>query len=170
MARWLGVLFVVLATGAQWGGSLSGGHDLAHRWPWLLATGGLGLLWLGGYWRDWLWVTPLGLAGFAMASAAGLLQAFGAGWMVLCLVAALCAWDLHYLVHSLRDLEPVGAHRVLERGHIRRLLAVGGLSLALAAVALSVEIELTFFLALLLGLLAAWSLGRIVGVLRRESD
>lgn len=170
MARWLGVLFVLLATAAQWAGALSGDPDLARRWPWLLVTGGLGLLWLAGYWRDWLWAAPLGLAGLAMAAAAGLLQAFGPGWMVFGLVAALCAWDLHYLVHTLRNLEPAEDHRALERAHIRRLLAVAGLALALGAVALSIELRLTFFVALLLGLLAAWGLGRAVGFLRRESD
>lgn len=170
MARRLGALFVVLAMAALGAGALSAGSGLAGRWPWLLVPGGLGLLWLGGLRRGWLWVAPLGLAGFALVAAAGLLQALGAGWMVVGLVAALCAWDLHYLAHSLRDLEPEGAHRALERRHVHRLLAVAGLSLILAAVALTVEIKLTFFLALLLGLLAAWGLGRVVGFLRRESD
>jgi hypothetical protein len=170
MARWLGFLFVVLATAAQWAGALSAGYDVARRWPWLLVTGGLGLLWLAGYWRDWLWVAPLALAGLALAAAAGLLQAFGPGWMVLSLVAALCAWDLHYWVHTRRHLESAEDHRALERAHIRRLLAVAGLALALAAVALTVELRLTFFLALLLGLLAAWGLGRALGFLRRESE
>jgi hypothetical protein len=64
----------------------------------------------------------------------------------------------------------MAAHRALEWSHIQRLLLVAGLSLALAAVALTVEIRLTFMLALLLGLLAAWSLGRLVGFLRHESD
>lgn len=165
MARWLGALCVVLATA-----TLSAGYGLAGWWSWLLAVGGLGLLWLGGYWRGWFWIAPLGLAGFAVAAAAGLLEALGAGWMVLGLVAALCAWDLQDLVHALQDLEPVEAHRTLERSHVRRLLVVAGLSLAVAAVALTVEIKLTFLLALFLGLLVAWSLGRAVGFLRHESD
>jgi hypothetical protein len=67
-------------------------------------------------------------------------------------------------------VELVETHRQLERSHILRLLAVAGLSLALAAIALTVEIRLPFFLALLLSLLAAWSLGRVVGSVRRESD
>lgn len=165
MARWLGAISIGLATG-----SLATGYGLGGRWPWLLAIGGLGVLWLGGYWRGWPWVAALGLVGFAGVAAAGLLQELGAGWMVAGLVAALCAWDLHYFVHSLRGLEPAEAHSPLERKHIQRLLAVASLSLVLAAVALAVQIRLTFLLALLLGLLAAWSLGRVVGFLRRESD
>jgi hypothetical protein len=165
MARWLGAFSVVLAAG-----SLSGGYALAGRWPWLLVLGGLGLLWLAGFRRGWIWAASLSLIGFALAAAAGLLQGLGAGWMALGLVAALCAWDLNYLAQSLRDLEPVTTHRQLERNHIRRLLAVAGLGLALAAIALTVEIRLPFFLALLLGGLAAWSLGRVAGYLRRESD
>jgi hypothetical protein len=170
VARRIGALCVVLAMAALFAGPLAAGPGLAGQWPWLLVVGGLGLLWLGGYWRGRLWVAPLGLAGFAVAAAAGLLQEVASGWMVFGLVAALCAWDLQYLDHALRDLEPVPAHRALEWSHIQRLLLVAGLSLALAAVALTVEIRLTFVLALLLGLLAAWSLGRLVGFLRHESE
>lgn len=165
MARWLGAISIGLASG-----SLAAGYGLGGRWAWLLAIGGLGVLWLGGYWRGWPWVAVLGLVGFAGVAAAGIMEELGAGWMVAGLVAALCAWDLHYLVHSLRGLEPAEAHGVLERKHIQRLLAVAGLSMVLAAAALTIQIKLTFLLALLLGLLAAWSLGRVVGFLRRESD
>jgi hypothetical protein len=155
----------VLATAA-----LSAGYGLAGLWPWLVAPGGLGLVWLGGYWRDWFWITPLGLIGFAVAAAAGLLQGLGAGWMVLGLVAALCAWDLHYLVRTLQALEPAKVHRRLEWSHIQRLSVVAGLSLVLAAVALTIEVRFTFLVALFLGLLAVWGLGRVVGFLRHESD
>jgi len=170
VARRLGALLVVLAMAALAAGTLSAPFGLAAGWPWLLALAVLSFFWLAGFWRGWLWSAPWGLAGFTLAAAAGLLQGLGAGWMILGLVAALCAWDLHYLAHLLQDLAPAEAHRTLERRHIQRVLTVAGLSLALAAVALTLEVKLTFFLALLLGLLAAWGLGRAVGFLRGEAD
>jgi hypothetical protein len=128
MARRLGALLVVLAMAALVAGTLAAGtlaapSGLASGWPWLLALVALGFFWLAGFWRGWLWSAPLGLAGFALAAAAGLLQGLGAGWMILSLVAALCAWDLHYLAHLLQDLAPAEAHRALERRHVQRVLA-----------------------------------------------
>jgi hypothetical protein len=50
------------------------------------------------------------------------------------------------------------------------LLVVAGLGGVLAVLALTIEIRLTFFQALLLGLLVIWGLSRGIGFLRRESD
>jgi hypothetical protein len=86
------------------------------------------------------------------------------------LVAALCAWDLHHFVLDLQRVGRVEDRRALEQRHLLRLLAVAGLGGVLAVLALTIEIRLTFFQALLLGLLVIWGLSRGIGFLRRESD
>jgi hypothetical protein len=165
MARRIGPLCVGLAVG-----SLAMGYGRAGWWDWMLAFGILGGLWLFGYWRGWAWMAPLGLVGFVGLSAIGLWLDLEAGWMVAGLVAALCAWDLQHFALGLQRVGRVEDGRALEQRHLLRLLAVAGLGLVLAVVALTIEIRLTFFQALLLGLLVIWGLSRGIGFLRRESD
>jgi hypothetical protein len=146
------------------------GYGLGGQWVWTAVIGLVGVLWLAGTWRGWEWVASVGLIGFVGIAAVGLWLGLGAGWMVFGLVAALCAWDLGRFVLYLKRVERVEAERELEQRHLQRLLAVAGLGLLVAAVALSVEIRFTFMMALLLGLLAVWGLSQAVGFLRRESD
>jgi hypothetical protein len=177
MARILGPLCVVLTAGALIAGALTGtgpvltaGLGPQGRWLWTAAVGLLAVLWLLGYWRGLAWVATVGLVGFVAAAALGLLMGLAAGWMVLGLLAALCAWDLHRFVQRLRRVERVEAQGDLERRHLQRLLAVAGLGLLAAFLALRIEVRLTFLMALFLGLLAVWGLSRAVATLRRESD
>ena len=182
MTRILGPLCVVLAAGALVAGALTNpaplvtaGLDLAGfgpqgRWLWTAAVGLLAVLWLLGYWRGLAWVATVGLVGFAVTAALGLLTGLAAGWMVFGLLSALCAWDLHRFAQRLWSVERVEAQGDLERRHLQRLLAVAGLGLLTAFLALRIEVRLTFLMALLLGLLAVWGLSRAVATLRRESD
>ena len=180
MTRILGPLCVVLAGGALVAGALTASGQAAAglvagfspqgRWLWVAVVGLLAVLWLLGYWRGLAWVAVVGLVGFAAASALGLLMGLGAGWMVFALLAALCAWDLHRFVLRLQSVERVEAQADLERRHLQRLLAVAGLGLVTAFLALRIQIRLTFLMALVLGLLAVWGLSRAVAILRRESD
>ncbi len=144
------------------------GYGLGSQWVWMPAIGILAVLWLFGYWRGWEWVASLAVVGYTGMAAAGSLSGLGSGWMVGGLVAALCAWDLHRFVLCLRSVERVEAEGALERRHLQRLLAVAGLGLLLAAIALTVEIRLSFLFALLLGTLAVLGLSRAVSFLRRE--
>ncbi|HSR30069.1 MAG TPA: hypothetical protein VLY63_05845, partial [Anaerolineae bacterium] len=130
----------------------------------------LGILWVFGYVRGWGWMAYVGLVGFVAAAAIGLLLNLGVGWMVFGLVAALCAWDLHRFVLCLERVDRVVDERTMTNRHLGRLLAVAGLGLVLAVVALRIQVRLTFLMALLLGLMAVWGLSRAVGFLRRESD
>jgi hypothetical protein len=181
MARIFAPLCVVLAAGALVAGALTAtglaaagleaaGFGPQGRWLWTAAVGLLAVLWLAGYWRGLAWVAPVGLVGFAVAAALGLLMGLAAGWMVFGLLAALCAWDLHRFGLRLQSVERVEAVADLERRHLQRLLAVAGLGLLAAFLALRIQVRLTFLMALLLGLLAVWGLSRTVAILRRESD
>jgi len=165
MARTIGPICVGLAVG-----SLIIGYGLGGRWDWMLIPGLLGGLWLFGYWRGWGWMASVGLIGFVGFSAIGLRLGLDAAWLVAGLVAALCAWDLHRFVLLLQEVGQVEDERALEKRHLSRLLVVAGLGLVLAVVALRIEIRLTFFQTLLLGLLVVWGLSRGISFLRRESD
>ncbi len=165
MARKIGPLCVVLAVGL-----LVIGYGQAGWWDWMWIPGVLGGLWVFGYWRGWAWTASLGLIGVLGLSGIGLRLDLDAGWMVGGLVAALCAWDLHHFTLSLQSAGRVEGERALEQRHLVRLLAVAGLGLVLAIIALRIEIRLTFLQALLLGLLVAWGLSRGISFLRRESD
>ena len=163
-ARIVGSVCVGLAAGA-----VATGYGLQGWWLWVVGVGLLAILWVPGYWRGWGWMATVGLIGFVSASAAGLLLDVGVGWMVTGLVAALCAWDLHRFVACLETVDRVEDERGLTRRHLGRLLVVAGLGLALAVTALGIEVRLTFLMALLLALLAAWGLSQAVGFLRQES-
>jgi hypothetical protein len=165
MTRMIGSICVVLAAGA-----LAIGYGLHGWWLWTTGIGLLGVLWVLGYWRGWGWMASVGLVGFVAVDAVGLLLDLGIGWMVFGLVAALCAWDLHRFVLCLERVDRVEDERTMTQRHLGRLLAVAGLGLVLAFVAMRIQVRLTFLMALLLGLLAVWGLSRAVGFMRRESD
>lgn len=130
----------------------------------------LGVTWLIGQSRGWPWIAPLGLALSTVAAAAGLLLGLGAGWMLVGLVAALAAWDLHHFSHTLESVPRVEGERNLERRHLQRLLIAVGLGVLLAAVALGIDVTLSFGFVLLLGLVAVLGLSQAVAFLRSESD
>ena len=132
-------------------------------------------LWLFGLWRGWEWMASVGLVFFVGAAAGGIWQGLQAGWMLLGVVAALTAWDLHHYVQRLKNIgcgdAPAEWRHVghnPERRHLWRLLIVNGLGLLLATVAFGTKIRFNLGVAFLLGLLAVVGLSRAVGFLRRE--
>lgn len=152
------------------GGALALGYGLGGLWSGVLLSLALSVCWLVAFWRDWLWMSAPGLGLCVVVAVGGLLLNLGTGWMLVGVVAALSAWDLDAFVQRLRDVEWVADRRALERRHLMRLLIVDLLGLALAAVALGIELRLSFVATILLSLLMILGLSRAVGFLRRESD
>jgi hypothetical protein len=120
-------------------------------------------------------MASVGLVFFVGTAAGGIWQGLQAGWMLLGVVAALAAWDLHHFGQRLKsvgwDDAPAEWRRVghdPERRHFRRLLIVNGLGMLLATVAFGTKIRFNLGIAFLLGLLAIVGLSRVVGFLRRE--
>jgi len=153
-------------------GALALGYGLEASWPGVVLAASLGGLWWLSRRGRWRWPASALLLVAAVLAAVGLWLDLDAGWMLAGLVGALCAWDLDHWVRQLCGVEwdePSAARRLaLEKGHLYRLAAVAGVGLALGLVALEVHVRLSFFLAVLLGLLAAWGLSRAVTILRRE--
>jgi hypothetical protein len=151
-------------------GSLSLGLALGGQWAWIPLVAAVAAVWLLGLRRGWDWTGPGGLVCYTGMAAAGLLLDLQVGWMVLAMVSTLTAWDLDHFVRRLKRVDGVGPDRSLERRHLLRLLMVDGVGLLLGAIALQIEVRLTFATILLLVLLAAVGLGQAIRFLRRESD
>ncbi len=120
-------------------------------------------------WQQQLWTAPLALVGFTGLAAVGLRLGLGAGWMLLAVVAALCAWDLEHLEERLSQPIYAGseaARHAMQKEHARRLLAVAALGLGLGAAGLVAQARITFLLALLLSLLALLGLSWVVSFFR----
>ena len=150
--------------------ALALGCGMSGLWTWAVLAAAVGFLWLLGLWRDWGWMASVGLACFVGAAAVALWLGVGAGWALLCVAAALSAWDMDHFAQRLGRVGRGDGALDLERRHLERLLIVNGLGLLLGAVALRIKIEFGFGVALLLGLLAVLGLSQAIGFLRRESD
>ncbi len=138
----------------------------------------------------------LGLVGFCALAAVGIAVGLAGWIGLAAVLLALAAWDLARFSHRLRQvsatqLSPQGlddgpdtasppqgppadlplfdgsaAAARMERIHLARLgLALGG-GLALGALALVVRIELTFIVALAVGVVAVYAIARVVRGLR----
>lgn len=167
MIRWLSHLSVGLAAG-----SLALVYGLGGLWIGALCSAVLGILWLASA-RRWARTASAGLILSTVLCAFGLTQGLAPAGMLVCLVAALTAWDLddfHRLLESKATVVHAGQ---LQRQHLQRLVVVNLLGLVLGLVALNIGAyapRLTLGLAVLLGLLAILGLSRAISFLRRESD
>jgi hypothetical protein len=146
------------------------GFWLANLWVAAIPIAAVGAAWMLSLWRGYNWVASAGLLLFASAAAAGVLLDVGTGWMLAGLALALAAWDLGSFVHRVRSADRSEGTADLERRHLVQLLAVIGLGLALAIVALGARVRMGFAMVLLLGLLSLIGLSRTTEFLRRESD
>jgi hypothetical protein len=149
--------------------SLLAGYALGRSPAGVLSVLVLGVSWLAGQRRGWLWVDDAGLAVYSGAAAAGMWLGLGAGWMLVGIGAALSAWDLAAFVRWLRDLRPAEKATPLLRRHLGRLLVVDALGLLLAGVALEMRLRLSLALMLLLGVVLVVGVSWAVRFLRRES-
>ena len=149
-------------------GSLAAGYALAGQWPWAVVFTLLGLLGIVGQRRKWEMTSSILLFLFVVGDVNALSQGVAVPWLLISLVAALSAWDLDHFTRRLRKAEQIDKARVLERRHLRRLLIVDGLSLLVAAIALVLQVEISFGVALILGALAVMGISQVVAFLRQS--
>jgi hypothetical protein len=145
-------------------------YGLAGRWVWVAGTLTIGALWFAGERRGQDWAAALGLACCVGASACGIWLGLPGAWMLCATVTALVAWDLHHFSGMMKRAGPVTDEAELWRLHLLRLLSVAAGGMVLGLLALALSVRLSFFWALLLGLLAVAALSRLIGFMRRESD
>lgn len=149
--------------------TLAVGYGLEGLWLPTAAVLSLGGVWLFAQRAKWGWMAWLMLTLLTLAAAVGASFGVNAVLMLVGLIASLSAWDLDGFVRQLRTVDKVEHESVLQRRHLRRLLVVDILGLLSGILALAVEVELSFALALVLGLVALIALSRAIGLFRRES-
>lgn len=150
--------------------ALVAGYALGGLWIWVPLILCLPILGLLGQLRGWKWTPSLEFLFFAGLAASGLWLKLAPGLMLLGMIAALTAWDLESFLQRLEEAGKIEHRDDLERKHLIRLLIVGGSSALLAVSVLSIDMNFSFGLTLLLGLLAVVGLSRTIGYLRRESN
>jgi hypothetical protein len=146
------------------------GFALSGAWPLALPCVALGALWLVGFARRLDGLASFMLLAFVAAAGVGVSLSQRAIWAPPTVILALAAWDLERFGERLRLAEASSETRELERRHLWRLLAVCGLSLALAWAALGSRLKLDMAVALALGFLAIVGLSQVIRALARESD
>ena len=146
------------------------GFALTGAWPLALPCVALGALWLIGFARRLEGLGSFMLVAFIIAAGVGVNLSQSAIWAPPTVVLALAAWDLERFGARLRLADESRETRELERRHLWRLLAVSGLSLALAWAAMGSRLKLDMAVALGLGFLAILGLSQVIRSLARESD
>lgn len=116
------------------------------------------------------WVVSLTAVLLASAAAVGAWMELYRWLLLIGLIAALSAWDLDAFARRLSSVDAVEQEQALKRRHLQRLLVVDALGLLLGVSALTVQIRLSFGLALVLALIALVGLSRALGFLGRGSS
>jgi len=104
-----------------------------------------------------------------LAAVAGLLIRTGAAWSVVCLVAALTAWDLEGFLRLLKDASQEEMTSRIVTTHLRWLLAVDGIGLLLAITVPLIRMRFPLGVALLAILILFVALSRGIGYLRLKT-
>lgn len=160
---WLSPLAGMLASGL-----LAAGYVLDAPEPWVASVALVpALLWIAARQRGWAPAADASLALFLALAGLGVWLGVGAGWMLPAAVTGLGAWDLAHFERRIAQAGHVEGRDRLAARHLAYLLPVLVLGLALAMVGARVRLDLGFFPALLLGVLAVAGLALLVTYLRR---
>ncbi len=108
------------------------------------------------------------LFGFILAAVSGFWTHAPSFLMLFSTVAALGAWDLDQFLQRLNSVKRVEMETGLGSAHLRRLMLVEVIGVLVGSVALSARIQLDFWVAGILVLIAVIGLSRLVAYLRRE--
>ncbi len=137
----------------------------------------VGIGWIYGLLRRWMWVSIPGLfliyafaaAGFFLPRASDLRTGPAALPLLFGAFFGLLAWDLGDFHARLLLASPEDDIPGLERRHLLRLAAFALLGAVVTALALTLRVTFAFEWSVILILFATWGLGRIVsGLLERE--
>lgn len=162
-----GALIVSIVLGVA---ALAGAYAEAGLWIPAALIVSLGVPAMVAQRADKAWVSSLTTVLLASAAAVGAWLELQ-GWLLLIgLIAALSVWDLDAFARRLSSVDAVDQEQALKRRHLERLLIVDALGLLLGISALTVQIRLSFGLALVLALIALVGLSRAVGFLERGSS
>jgi hypothetical protein len=132
-----------------------------------------GSAWLWGSFLRKEWAAPFGLIVTVSACLLGLVEQRPAPLaltviMLFSLVAAMAASDLGHFILRIQAVEKVDLVEKLEKNHLTRLGIVLGIGTLLGAAALLVQIQLNFWIAIGIGLLAIISISRMLNFYKNK--
>lgn len=128
------------------------------------------VIWLSGEFKSWRWLTGLGLFLFVVIISISLLIGLFPWAAVVTAVLALIAWDMSHFYTFLSQVARVDHQTLIVARYRQRLLVITGSGLLIALIATTIRIQVTFSLALFLGLIAIIGFSRAISFLRKESD
>jgi hypothetical protein len=157
---------ITLATSA-----IAAGYALSGIWVGLL----LAILWLL-FWAISLvrqfsaggaGVGSTALFGYVILTIHAVATSVWPGWLILGLVAALAAWDIEFFIQRMRDVQDDRLVESMISQHVRRLAMTMVAGLSLAGATVFIHYNLTFGIALGIGLLAVFAISRFINSLRQ---
>jgi hypothetical protein len=139
----------------------------AVRMQWLACAlaAGIGPIWLAAQRRHVLFA-PYGLGSLTLLAAGEMIFGGSAPMLMAGVVAVLCAYELDCFAFRLRSIDVV-RRAAIERAHLRRLLPVATIALALGELAVVLRLTLSFGWLVVLAVLGVLVLGRVVRFLRK---
>lgn len=147
---------IISAVSLAWG-FFSVGLISAALWILIFGAG-----WLLAVWKNWDWVSSLGLLLAVIAAALGLWLKLPPGWMFSAGLFALFAWDMNDFYRRLRLIVKNENTYKMERRHIAKvsLLALAGL--LLASITMLIRAQFTAEWAALLVLITLLGLAQLL--------
>jgi hypothetical protein len=147
---------------------LAGLHALVGLWAPALLTLLLGTAGLAAHWR-WRWLSSLAFVGLAGVAVNGLLR-YGLPplGVLMAVTAALAAWDLDEFSLQLRRYGDDPRVEALWHHHLRRVLLILGVAVAMGVFNLTIRLSLGFGLTVLLGALSFLGLAQAARLLRQR--
>ena len=107
---------------------------------------------------------------FGLACGIGFWMDLTPGLLLLAIVATLGAWDLDQFSQRLRSVERVDLDSGLGKNHLRRLFLIESLGLLAGAAGLTARLQITFWAAVLLVILALVGISRLVIFIKKELE
>lgn len=120
------------------------------------------LLWVGDRKLESDWPHSLALATTVVIAAIGVLGAVPAGWMLFGVLATLVAWDIRSFERRCQATSRIEDPDGLRRRHFRWVIIVFGLSALLSGVAITVHLNLRFWMAVAISLVLLLGLNRVL--------
>lgn len=151
---------ILLAAGFLQAGEMAG--------VWIMI--GIGGSWVFAQQMGWSWVNSLGfLLYYSMATLGAFLE-ISALWLIVGAGFALAGWDSALYLIRIENFIDNPRHEILSQRYFYRLIVVISVGMGMGALAALIQLQISFGIAFLLGLIIFLGLGQTIRYLRRESD
>ena len=141
---------------------------LIGYWHLALLTVAWLMLWGWGVHRKRQWLVTASLTGFCLELAAGEWLGLRMGWSVIGIVLVLVAWDLQWFAWRIMKAEQIIGEKEMVQSHLIRIVVLVSAGMILAGTAMSIHIEFSIGVAILLGLLVVLGLRQWLLIAKRS--